>query len=62
MTRKKLIEDIKQQPARFYRVPSDVLRDRRFNDGEKLEILRAWPDGPDIDAVIADLQSRSAAE
>ncbi len=42
MTKKKLIEDIKINPARFYRVPSDVARDRRFSDEERLEILEAW--------------------
>lgn len=26
----------------FYRAPGDVMRDRRFGDSERLEILRAW--------------------
>jgi hypothetical protein len=63
MTKKKLIEDIKRNPARFYRMPGDVLRDRRFGDAEKLEILRAWKiegDDPQIDSAIADLESRVA--
>jgi len=42
MTKKKLLEDIKEHPSRFYRAPADVPRDRRFADGERLEILRAW--------------------
>ena len=42
MTKKKLIEDIKVNPARFYRAPSDVARDRRFTDEERLQILEAW--------------------
>lgn len=42
MSRKKLVEDIKQDPAHFYRQPSDVMRDRRFTDAERLEILSAW--------------------
>jgi hypothetical protein len=42
MTKKKLFEDIKRHPARIYRTPNDVLRDRRFGDAERLEILRAW--------------------
>ena len=42
MAKKKLLEDIKLRPARFYRSPMDVGRDRRFNDEERLEILRAW--------------------
>jgi hypothetical protein len=42
MAKRKLLEDIKARPARFYRVPGDVMRDRRFGDLERLEILRAW--------------------
>jgi hypothetical protein len=42
MAKKKLLEDIKGRPSRFYRMPADVLRDRRFGDPERLEILRAW--------------------
>ena len=64
MTKKKLLEDIKLNPARFYRVPADVLRDRRFADEERLEILRAWRnagDGPEIDGIVSDLESRFAA-
>jgi hypothetical protein len=65
MTKKKLFEDIKQHPARIYRTPNDVLRDRRFADAERLEILRAWRDAQDqpgdqtgIATVIAELESR----
>ncbi len=49
MTKQKLLEDIKGNPPRFYRMPADVLRDRRFSDAERLEILVAWRkagDGP----------------
>ena len=63
MAKKKLFEDIKQNPARIYRTPGDVLRDRRFGDAERLEILRAWRDAkdesaPEIDAMIAELEAR----
>jgi hypothetical protein len=65
MTRKKLFDDIRQNPTRIYRSPGDVLRDRRFGDAERLEILRAWRDqktNPDdqseIDAMIVDLEGR----
>ena len=62
MTRKKLFEDVRRHPARIYRAPSDVLRDRRFDDGERLEILRAWrdaaPDRGEIDTIIAALEER----
>jgi hypothetical protein len=42
MAKRKLLEDIKARPGRFYRVPGDVMRDRRFGDLERLEILQAW--------------------
>ncbi len=63
MAKKKLFEDIRQSPSRFYRTPSDVLRDRRFADDERLEILRAWRDAiPDstteIDGLISEVEGR----
>ena len=42
MPKKKLIDDIMQDPTRYHRAPFDVLRDRRFSDAERLEILDAW--------------------
>jgi hypothetical protein len=60
-----LLEDIRQNPARIYRTPSDVLRDRRFGDEDRLEILRAWREAggdgavmAEMDTMIAELQSR----
>ena len=65
MTKKKLFEGIRQNPARIYRAPADVLRDRRFSDTERLEILRAWrgavkdqAEEEDIGAMIAELEAR----
>jgi hypothetical protein len=65
MAKRKLFEDIKQNPARIYRSPGDVLRDRRFGDAERLEILCAWRDRisdsrdrGEIAAVIAELEGR----
>jgi len=65
MSKKKLFEDIKQNPPRIYRAPADVLRDRRFADAERLEILRAWRQsqpGPvqeaEIEAAITELEGR----
>ncbi len=64
MARKKLLGDIVQNPTRFYRLPGDVLRDRRFGDAERLEILRAWRDGAEnadgVEALIVELQHRLA--
>jgi hypothetical protein len=67
MAKKKLLEDIKLNPARFYRLPGDVMRDRRFADAERLEILMAWRAGPgslmsQIETAIAELQSRMPAQ
>lgn len=42
MSKRKLVEDMKLNPQRFYRAPTDVIRDRRFSDAERLEILSAW--------------------
>ena len=68
MAKKKLLEDIKLSPARFYRLPGDVMRDRRFGDAERLEILRAWRDeaeaqavAPLIENAIGELESRLPA-
>jgi len=63
MTKKRLFEDIKLNPARIYRAPGDVIRDRRFGDAERVEILRAWRgdaavDEAEIDALIAELEAR----
>lgn len=68
MAKKKLLEDIKVRPARFYRVPTDVARDRRFAQDERLEILEAWaaaaaaeePLSSQIRQVIADMKGRVA--
>lgn len=66
MGKTKLLEDIKVHPGRFYRLPGDVARDRRFNDGERLEILQAWthqaePKQMDqIEVAIADIRRRLA--
>ena len=66
MAKKKLLEDIKTKPARFYRLPGDVMRDRRFGDAERLEILHAWlgdagPLAPQIEIAIGELQTRMSA-
>ena len=42
MAKKQLLEDIKAEPTRFFRAPSDVMRDRRFSDSERLDILSSW--------------------
>jgi hypothetical protein len=54
MAKKKFLDDVKLNPARFYRLPSDVNRDRRLNDGERLEILEAWERGARALSVAAE--------
>jgi hypothetical protein len=65
VTKQRLFEDIKQNPARIYRTPGDVLRDRRFGDADRLEILRAWRHAKndpavqdELEAMILELKSR----
>lgn len=65
MAKKKLLEDIKTEPGRFYRAPSDVMRDRRFDDGERLAILKAWVEtdtgrAKEARAAISDIERRIA--
>jgi len=42
MKNTKLVEEAKLNPTRIYSRPQDVLRDRRLNDVDRLEILTAW--------------------
>jgi hypothetical protein len=66
MAKKKLLAEIKLCPPRFYRLPGDVLRDRRFGDGERLEILKAWTAQADavrareIAGIIDEIERRAA--
>ena len=69
MSKKRLFEDIKQNPARIYRMPADVLRDRRFGDAERLQILRSWRERLEdaaerevIDAMVTEVERRLCAD
>jgi hypothetical protein len=42
MKNSKLVAEAKLNPTRIYHRPHDVLRDRRLNDIDRLEILDAW--------------------
>ena len=42
MKKTKFVQDAKLDPGRYYRNPIDVIRDRRLNMEERLEIIRAW--------------------
>ena len=67
MSKKKLLEEIVLRPARYYRQPGDVIRDRRFADADRLEILRAWENAAEesqisqIQAAIQELEHRERA-
>jgi hypothetical protein len=45
MKKTKFIQDAKLYPSRYYRNPSDVVRDRRLTNADRLEILAAWERG-----------------
>jgi hypothetical protein len=42
MKKAKFVQDAKLYPSRYYRNPSDVVRDRRLTNADRLEILAAW--------------------
>jgi hypothetical protein len=42
MKKTKFIQDAKLYPSRYYRNPSDVVRDRRLTNADRLDILAAW--------------------
>lgn len=66
MAKRKLLQDIKARPGRFYRQPGDVMRDRRFDNLERLEILKAWAEEGDpelakeIGEALEDIERRLA--
>jgi len=42
MKKAKFVQDAKLDPSRYYRNPSDVVRDRRLTHQDRLEILTVW--------------------
>jgi hypothetical protein len=42
MNKAKFLRDAKLDPARFYRNPTDIIRDRRLNDEDRKQIIEAW--------------------
>ncbi len=42
MKREKFVQDAKAEPERYYRHPTDILRDRRLTDADRVDILGAW--------------------
>ena len=42
MKRERFVQDAKLDPGRFYRNPTDVIRDRRLTKDDRLEIIIAW--------------------
>ncbi len=54
MKHTKLVEDATRDPTRFYAHATDILRDRRLSDSDRLEILRSWERDARELAVAAD--------
>ncbi len=42
MKKAKFLQDAKLDPARFYRNPADIMRDRRLTDDDRRQIIAAW--------------------
>ena len=42
MKKAKFVQDAKTDPSRFYRNPTDIVRDRRLTDDDRKDILDAW--------------------
>ena len=42
MKRARFVQDAKLDPGRYYRHPSDIIRDRRLTKEDRLEIVIAW--------------------
>jgi hypothetical protein len=42
MKRERFVQDAKLDPSRFYRNPTDIVRDRRLTTEDRLEIIIAW--------------------
>jgi hypothetical protein len=42
MKKVRFVEDAKLDPGRYYRNPIDIIRDRRLNKEERLQIVIAW--------------------
>lgn len=59
MKKAKFVQDAKLDPGRYYGNPIDVIRDRRLNTEERLEIVTAWErDTKRLLASAADPESR----
>ena len=42
MKKAKFLQEAKLDPARFYRNPTDIMRDRRLTHEDRMQILAAW--------------------
>jgi hypothetical protein len=58
--RAKFVQDAKLDPGRYYRNPSDIIRDRRLNKEERLQIVTAWEH--DTRQLIASAEAGYGAE
>ncbi|MBN9533808.1 MAG: hypothetical protein J0I26_05445 [Alphaproteobacteria bacterium] len=68
MSKEALLETLKRDPARYFRNPANVVRDRRLTNRERAEILRAWAQsleatadmGADAASLLSQLQEAQA--
>ena len=61
MKKAKFLQDAKLDPARFYRNPADVMRDRRLTDEDRLQIIDAWErntKSQDNDGAVAGIEEQ----
>lgn len=62
MKKVKFVQDAKLDPSRYYRNPTDVIRDRRLNKAERLEIVTAWEQALEQRVASAAVPEEGAAE
>jgi hypothetical protein len=59
MKKAKFLQDAKLDPARFYRNPADVMRDRRLTDEDRRQIIAAWErNAQDQGRSVADVEEQ----
>jgi len=66
MAKTAFVNDVLEDPTKFYRSPIDVLRDRRLTPDQRVTILEAWvaKDGesPSIGEALKEARDRMANE
>ena len=60
MKRARFVQDAKLDPGRYYRHPSDIIRDRRLTKEDRLDIVIAWEQ--DTRQLLASAEASGGAE